>query len=224
MLQFDILTIFPEIFASYFNESILKIAQKKKKIKINIHNIRDYSKNKHHKTDDTPYGGGPGMVMTIQPIADCLKAIKQKKRAKIFIMDPAGKMFNQKTAKQYSEKLDQIILICGRYEGFDERIYKLADGKISIGQYVLSGGELPAMVIVEAVSRMIPGVLGHAHSNQDETFSPDLDYIEYPQYTKPADFKGAKVPKVLLSGNHKKILEWRKKRVGNAHARSLLDR
>ncbi|MFA6027325.1 MAG: tRNA (guanosine(37)-N1)-methyltransferase TrmD [Patescibacteria group bacterium] len=210
-MQFDILTIFPEIFSSYFNASILKIAQKKNKIKINIHNIRDYTKDKHKKTDDSPYGGGPGMVMTVQPIYDCLKAIKKKKKSKIIILDPAGKMFNQKIAKTYSEKLDQIILICGRYEGFDERVYSLVDEKLSIGQYVLSGGELPAMVVVEAVSRLIPGVLGHQHSADDETFSPDLDYIEYPQYTKPAKFMGKKVPKVLLSGNHAKIKEWRQK-------------
>jgi len=210
-MQFDILTIFPEIFSSYFNASILKIAQKKNKIKINIHNIRVYTKDKHKKTDDSPYGGGPGMVMTVQPIYDCLKAIKKKKKSKIIILDPAGKMFNQKIAKTYSEKLDQIILICGRYEGFDERVYSLVDEKLSIGQYVLSGGELPAMVVVEAVSRLIPGVLGHQHSADDETFSPDLDYIEYPQYTKPAKFMGKKVPKVLLSGNHAKIKEWRQK-------------
>lgn len=208
-MQFDILTIFPDIFVSYFKASILKIAQKKKKIKINIHNIRDYSKDKHHKTDDTPYGGGPGMVMTVQPIYDCLKKIRKNKKSEVIILDPAGKFFNQKIARNYSEKLEQIILICGRYEGFDERIYQLADEKISIGQYVLSGGELPSMVIVEAIARMIPGVLGHSHSNKDETFSPDLDYIEYPQYTKPANFKGQKVPTVLLSGNHKKIREWR---------------
>ena len=208
-MQFDILTIFPNIFDSYINTSILKIAQQKKKIKINIHNIRDYSKDKHHKTDNTPYGGGPGMVMTVQPIYDCLKKIKKQKKSKIIILDPAGKIFNQKMAINYSEKLDQIILICGRYEGFDERVYALADEKISIGQYVLSGGELPTMVMVEAISRMLPGVLGHSHSNQDETFSPDLDYIEYPQYTKPADFMGKKVPVVLLNGNHRKIQEWR---------------
>lgn len=208
-MQFDILTIFPKIFESYFNASILKIAQEKKKIKINIHNIRDYSKNKHHKTDDSPYGGGPGMVMTVQPIFDCLKKIRKNKKSKIIILDPAGKIFNQKMAINYSKKIDQIILICGRYEGYDERIYDLVDEKISIGQYVLSGGELPAMVMIEAIARMIPGVLGHQHSNQDETFSPDLDYIEYPQYTKPANFFNKKVPKVLLSGNHQKIKEWR---------------
>ncbi|MFH0818437.1 MAG: tRNA (guanosine(37)-N1)-methyltransferase TrmD [Patescibacteria group bacterium] len=215
MLQFDILTIFPQILDSYFNESILKIAQKKNKIKIIIHDIRSFAKDKRKTTDDTPYGGGPGMVMKIEPIHDCLKSIKHKKKSKVFIMDPAGEIFNQQTAKKYSEKLDQIIFICGRYEGFDERVYKLADGKISIGQYVLSGGELPAMIITEAITRLIPGVLGHEHSILDETFSPDLDYIEYPQYTRPETYKIGnktyKVPPILLSGNHEKINLWRKK-------------
>lgn len=211
MIQFDILTIFPKIFESYFSTSILKIAQQKKKVKINVHDIRKFATDKHKTTDDTPYGGGPGMVMKIEPIDKCLKSIKRKKRSKVFIMDPAGKIFNQKIAKNYSEKLDQIILICGRYEGFDQRIYKLADEKISVGQYVLSGGELPAAIITEAVARLVPGVLGHEHSAEDETFSPDLDYIEYPQYTRPENFKGQKVPKILLSGDHGKIAEWRKK-------------
>lgn len=208
-MQFDIITIFPNIFDSYFNTSILKIAQRKKKIKINIHNLRDYTNDRHHSTDDRPYGGGPGMVMKIEPLSKCLKAIKKKKRCKILIMDPAGKMFNQRIAQNYAEKLDQIILICGRYEGYDARIYKLADEKISIGQYVLSGGELPAMIITEAITRLLPGVLGHKHSAKEETFSWNLDYIEYPQYTRPENFHGQKVPKILLSGNHQKILSWR---------------
>ena len=214
-MQFDIITIFPEIFDSYFNESILKIAQEKKKIKINVHNLRDYSDNKHRNTDDTPYGGGPGMVMMVQPIYDAILGITKKSkirkaRRKIVALDPGGKMFDQKVAQNYSEDLDQIILICGRYEGFDARIYELVDERLSIGQYVLSGGELPAMVITEAVARLLPGVLGHEHSTLEESYSMGLDYIEYPQYTRPEEFKGMKVPKVLLSGNHKEIEEWRK--------------
>ncbi|MFH1536930.1 MAG: tRNA (guanosine(37)-N1)-methyltransferase TrmD [Patescibacteria group bacterium] len=215
-MQFDIITIFPEIFDSYFNESILKIAQEKKKIKINVHNLRDYSKNKHKNTDDTPYGGGPGMVMQVQPIYDAITRITKKSkirkaRRKIIALDPGGKMFDQKVATKYSEDLDQIILICGRYEGFDARIYDLVDERLSIGQYVLSGGELPAMVVTEAVTRLLPGVLGHEHSTLEESYSMGLDYIEYPQYTRPEDFNGMKVPKILLSGNHREIEEWRKK-------------
>ena len=215
-MQFDIITIFPEIFDSYLNESILKIAQDKNKIKINVHNLRDYSKNKHKNTDDTPYGGGPGMVMMVQPIYDAIVGIAKtrkgrKTRRKIVALDPGGKMFDQKVANKYAEDLDQIILICGRYEGFDARIYDLVDERLSIGQYVLSGGELPAMVVTETITRLLPGVLGHEHSTLEESYSMGLDYIEYPQYTRPEEFEGMKVPKILLSGNHKEIEEWRKK-------------
>lgn len=213
-MRFDILTIFPQIFDSYFNESILKIAQQKQKIELHIHNIRDYSKDKHHKTDDVPYGGGPGMVMTLQPIYDCLKAIPRLKKNRVILFDPAGKEYTQPVAKSYSEHYDQIILLCGRYEGFDERVHNLVDERISIGQYVLSGGEIPAMVVVETVSRLLPGVLGDDTSSVTETFSGDLDYVEYPQYTRPENFSTPdgqtwSVPPVLLSGNHAKIAEWR---------------
>ena len=218
-MQFDIITIFPEIFSSYFNESILKIAQKKKKVKINIHNLRDYTTDKHRKTDDEPYGGGPGMVMKVEPIERCItritKARKPQKSRKIIALDPGGKLFNQKIAQKYSEDLDQIIFICGRYEGFDARIYKLVDERLSIGEYVLSGGELPAMVVTEAITRLLPGVLGHEHSIIEESYSMGLDYVEYPQYTRPEDYKGMKVPKILLSGNHGKIEEWRKSKKKN---------
>jgi len=213
-MRFEIITIFPKIFDSYFNWSILKIAQKKKKIKINIHNLRDYTTDRHKTVDDKSYGGGPGMLMMVEPFSKALKKIKKKNKYKIIMLDPAGKKFNQKIAQSYT-KYDQLILLCGRYEGFDERIKKLVDERISIGDYVLSGGELPAMVVVEAVTRLLPGVLHHEHSTKEETFSGDLDYIEYPQYTRPEIFKikGKKwrVPKVLLSGNHQEILKWRKK-------------
>lgn len=208
-MQFDIITIFPKIFDSYFNESILKIAQEKKKITINIHNLRDFTLDKHKNVDDTPYGGGPGMVMQVEPIDRALQSIKRKTKSKVVILDPGGKIFNQKVAQKYSEDLDQMIFICGRYEGFDARVYKLVDERLSIGQYVLSGGELPAMVVTEAVSRLLPGVLGHEHSALEESYSKGLDYIEYPQYTRPEEYKGKKVPKVLLSGDHGKIKEWR---------------
>ncbi|MFH1781891.1 MAG: tRNA (guanosine(37)-N1)-methyltransferase TrmD [Patescibacteria group bacterium] len=220
-IQFDIITIFPEIFDSYLKESILKIAQEKRKIRINVHNLRDFTKDKHKNTDDTPYGGGPGMVMQVEPIDNAIDRIandandtnssNSKKRRKIIALDPGGKMFDQKMAQKYSEDLDQIILICGRYEGFDARVYKLVDERLSIGQYVLSGGELPAMIVVEAVTRLLPGVLGHEHSALEESYSMGLDYVEYPQYTRPEEYKGMKVPKILLSGDHGKIEEWRKK-------------
>lgn len=214
-MRFDIVTIFPNIFDSYVNESILKIAQAKGKIEIHTHDIRAYTKNKHKKTDDLPYGGGPGMVMMVQPIYDCLKAIPRLNRSLVVMFDPGGTQYTQPMAKVYGEEYDQIILLCGRYEGFDERVYNLVNERISIGKYVLSGGELPAMIVVETIARLLPGVLGDDASSQDETFSGDLDYVEYPQYTRPETFttddgKEWSVPPVLLSGNHAEIAKWRK--------------
>ncbi|MFH1207267.1 MAG: tRNA (guanosine(37)-N1)-methyltransferase TrmD [Patescibacteria group bacterium] len=209
-MQFDLITIFPDIFNSYINESILKRAQRKKAVTIKIHNLRDYTNDKHNTVDDRPYGGGPGMVMKVEPLYRCLKSIKRMKKSKVLLMSPRGKMFTQDVAKQYT-KLDQLIFICGHYEGIDERINKYIDAEISTGQYILTGGELPAMTIIDAVSRLLPGVLGHADSPKDETFSNGLKYHEYPQYTRPEKFKSQKVPKVLLSGNHKIISIWRKK-------------
>ncbi len=207
-MQFDLITIFPEIFNSYINVSILKRAQKKKLIAVKIHNLRDFTADKHRTVDDRPYGGGPGMVMKIEPLYKCLKAIKRKKNSKVFLMSPKGRLFAQTTAKQFT-KLDQVIFICGHYEGVDERIKKFIDGEISTGQYVLTGGELPALTIIDAVTRLLPGVLGHADSPKDETFSKNLKYREYPHYTRPENFKGQKVPEILLQGNHDNIKEWR---------------
>jgi len=210
-MQFDILTIFPKIFNSYFNESIIKRAQGKKIIKIKTHNIRDFTTDKHKTVDDKPYGGGPGMVMKVEPIYKCLKSIKRKKKSKIILLTPKGKTFKQSIAKQYS-KLDQLIFICGHYEGFDERIRKYSDEQISIGNYVLTGGEIPAMTIVDAITRLLSGVLGDKNSSKDETFSKHEKYIEYPHYTRPENFKGMKVPKILLSGNHQEIATWRRQK------------
>jgi len=226
-IKFDILTLFPDVIYDYTSESILKRAQKAGLIKISAINFRDFTKDKQRHVDDRPYGGGAGMVLQIQPIYDCLKSIKALKQKniktsraklpntnyKVLIMDPAGKKFDQRMAEKFS-KLERIILICGRYEGFDERVYKLADEKISVGDFVLSGGELPALTIIEAVSRLIPGVLGNEESLDEESHGDNMRIrSEYPQYTRPDNFMGLKVPKVLLGGNHTKIAEWRKKRV-----------
>ena len=237
-MQFDIITIFPEMFKSYFSESIIKRAQDKKLIKINIHNLRDYTKDKHKTVDDTPYGGGAGMVLKVEPIFAAVQKLKtpafakasagkQNSRliggqAKIILLSAKGKKFDQKIARKFS-KLDQIILICGRYEGVDERVAKhIADEEISIGDYVLTGGELPAMIITDAISRLIPGVI-KKESLLEESFSSPAQILpgkncggqearrEYPQYTKPEVFKKWRAPKVLLSGNHKKIEEWKEK-------------
>ena len=216
-MRFDIITIFPEIFDSYINESILKRARAKRLITIKAHTPRKFSSDKHHSVDDRPFGGGPGMILMWAPIAKTVASIKckvsSKKKTKVVLLTPAGKEFTQRDAQRYA-KLDQLILISGRYEGFDARIDKLVDEKISVGPYVLAGGELPALTIIEATARLIPRVLGHKHSADDETYSKDLDYIEYPQYTRPETvvYKGKKlkVPKVLLSGNHANIAKWRK--------------
>ncbi|KPJ57246.1 tRNA (guanine-N1)-methyltransferase [Parcubacteria bacterium DG_74_2] len=220
MLQFDIITIFPNIFDSFLKESIIKKAQEKKLIKINIHNLRDWTIDKHKTVDDKPYGGGRGMIMKIEPIYRAVKKIKKKsklrnKKSKIILFTPRGKKFNQKIAHRLSI-LNQIIMICGRYEGVDGRVEKhIADLKLSIGDFVSMGGELPAMILIETVARLIPGVLGKPELLK-KRITKKKGFIEYPQYTRPEVFgpkKGIKwrVPKVLLSGDHKKIAQWRKK-------------
>lgn len=209
-MKFDIITIFPEIFNSYFSESLIDRGQRKKLIKVNIHNLRDWTSDKHKTVDDKPFGGGIGMVMKIDPIFKAVKKIKKGKKTKVVLFTPRGKKFNQKMAYQFS-KLNRLILICGRYEGVDERVAKhIADIELSIGDYDLMGGELPAMIVIESVSRLIPGVLGKKELLK-ERITKEKGFIEYAQYTRPEIFNKWRVPKVLLSGNHKKIEEWRKK-------------
>ena len=209
MTRFDIITIFPNMFVPFLNESIIKRAQNNKKIKVNVYNLRDFTHDKHRKVDDRPFGGGPGMVMTPQPIFDAIKKIKGKRKAKVILTCPSGVPLTQAKAKSLAKQKNMII-ICGHYEGVDERVRAyLADESISIGEYVLTGGELPAMVLVDCIARLIPGVLGEKDSLIDESFEKGL--LEYPQYTRPSNFRGMKVPDVLLSGNHKDIVMWRKK-------------
>lgn len=208
-IRFDILTLFPEAFSSYFGSSILKRAQANKKLMINLHDFRRFTTDKHHTVDDKPYGGGPGMVLKVEPIDACLKSIKRQKKSRVILLTPQGKQFDQPMAKRLS-KYDQLILVCGHYEGFDERVRALAHEQVSIGPYVLTGGEPAAMIMVDAISRLRPGVLGHAESASDETFSQGNDYVEYPQYTRPAVYKGKKVPDILFSGDHAKIAAWRR--------------
>ncbi|MDP8266088.1 MAG: tRNA (guanosine(37)-N1)-methyltransferase TrmD [Candidatus Aceula meridiana] len=209
MLRFDIVTIFPDVFNSVLNESILKRAQQKKKVRINVHNLRDYTKDKHRKVDDRPFGGGPGMVMGPEPIFRTIQKVKGRRKASVLLMTPSGKPFTQKIAKRLSKEKN-LIIICGHYEGVDDRVRQhLVDESISIGDYVLTGGEVPAMVIVDSVTRLIPGVLGKDASLKDESF--EHQRLEYPQYTRPANFNGIKVPNVLLSGNHQSIKNWRER-------------
>lgn len=216
MVKFDIITIFPEIFDSYFKESFIKKAQQKKLVKISIHNLRDFTRDKHKTVDDRPFGGGLGMVLKVEPINKAVKKIKKGKKSKVILFTPRGKKFDQKTAYQLS-KFNQIIMICGRYEGADERVAKhIADMELSIGDYDLMGGELPAMVVTETVTRLIPGAVGKPQFLK-ERIGENKGFVEYPQYTRPEIFKPKrglewKVPKVLISGNHKDIKNWRKKR------------
>jgi len=232
-MRFDIVTIFPKIFSAqggslpagrhgasggdfygYFGASIIKRALEKNIISINVHNLRDWATDKHRTVDDTPYGGGAGMVLKIEPIFEAIKSIKsmksKAKKMRVILFSAKGKIFIQKDAKRLS-KYENLIFICGRYEGVDERVAKnIIDEEISIGGYVLTGGEIPAMVVIDAVTRLLPGVLGNSESAQFESHS-EAGYLEHPQYTKPETYNNWKVPKVLLSGNHKKIEEWRKK-------------
>ena len=208
-MRIDILTLFPDMFAP-MNDSIIKRARDKGILNINFTQLRDFAFDKHKQVDDTPFGGGSGMVLKPEPmfraVREILKTSLPEEQRRILIMDPIGSRFNQSKAKEFAA-YEQLIFICGHYEGFDERIYELADEAISIGEYVLTGGELPAMVIIDAVARMLPGVLGSDESAKTDSFYENN--AGYPQYTKPRDFEGRLVPEVLLSGNHAKIAQWR---------------
>ena len=208
MIHFDIVTIFPEVISAYINSSIVKRAQEKGIVKINVHNLRNWATDKHRSVDDTPYGGGPGMVMKVEPIFNCLKDLR-KKNSVVMLTSPKGEKLVQSKLKELSEKKDaHYIVLCGHYEGFDQRVHDfLVDYEFSIGEYVLSGGELPALVFVDGITRLIPGVLGNEESLISETFNSDTP--DFPQYTKPEEFNGWKVPDVLVGGNHRKIEEWR---------------
>ena len=208
-LRFDIVSIFPGMFASPFGDSIIQRAREAGLLDIHVHDLRDYSLNKHRKVDDSPFGGGVGMVMNVEPIARAITAVKKEvPETRTILLSPGGRPFDQEKAWELSN-LPSLTLICGRYEGIDERIrLHYVDEEISIGDYVLTGGELPAMVLVEAISRLLPGVLGDPESVVEESFHDDL--LEYPQYTRPRDYEGLKVPEILVSGDPKKIRDWQK--------------
>ena len=210
-MKFDILTLFPEMVQTVLSTSIIGRAKEAGKIEINCHQIRDFSKNKHRNTDDTPYGGGNGMVMTAQPLADCLLSVLENKEesevCRVVYMSPKGAVFTQEKAAELLS-CDRLVLLCGHYEGIDQRIIdEFVDEEISIGDYVLTGGELPACIVVDAVARQIDGVLASKESYTDESIACGL--LEYPQYTHPAVFRGKEVPAILLSGNHGEIAKWR---------------
>lgn len=214
---FRLLTIFPDIFSSYLKEGIIGKAINNKLIQVKYYDIRDYTKDRHKTVDDYPYGGGAGMLMKIEPIYLAISDLKKKskkKKKKIILLSASGKKWNQKMAKKYSQ-LDELILISGRYEGVDYRIKNFIDEEISIGEYILTGGELPSLVIIDSITRLLPKVLGNINSSLDESYNQE-NILEYPQYTRPAIFKANnkeyKVPKILLSGNHQKIKDWQTKK------------
>lgn len=204
--RIDILTLFPEMF-EIFNHSIVGKAKEKNIIEINTLNIRDYTLDKHKKVDDYPYGGGAGMVMAAQPIVDCIKAAKQSNRGKIIFLGPRGKTFDQNMAKELSKE-SELIFLCGHYEGIDERVYKYIDMEISLGDFVLTGGEMACIPVVDGICRLMPGVLSSSESYTEESFYDGV--LEYPQYTRPECFEETKVPEVLTSGHHENIRKWRR--------------
>lgn len=208
LVQFDIITLFPGMFDSPLQESIIKKAQQKGLINISVHDLRAYTEDKHRTADDAPYGGGSGMVMKVEPIVKAIEAVKSASSKTLTILvTPQGAAFNQETARRLS-LYSQVVLVCGRYEGVDERVLSFVDEQISIGDYVLTGGEIPAMVVVDTVARLVPGVVGDRASVEEDTFSNLL--LKHPQYTRPAKFRGLEVPEVLVSGDHSKVRQWRR--------------
>jgi len=204
-LKIDIVTLFPKMFEGPLQESMIRLAQKKKLVSIQVHNLRKWTHDAHKTCDDKPFGGGPGMVMKIEPIDECLREIR--KHGKVVMLSPRGKPFTQSLAKRFS-KQKHLILLCGHYEGVDERVHEhLVDEEISIGDFITTGGEFPALCVVDAVIRLLPGVLGNQTSLDSESFEKNL--LEYPQYTRPADYKGWEVPDMLRSGKHSEIKRWR---------------
>lgn len=209
-MRFDILTIFPNAFTSYLDVSILARAIKKKKITVKLHDIRDFTTDKHRSVDDKPYGGGVGMVMKVEPIHKALQSVPKRRKRTIILFSAKGKRMTQTDVRRWA-KLDQLVFVCPRYEGVDERVMDYVDEEVSIGDYVLTGGELPALIVVDAVARLLPGVLGKDESSKDESHS-EPGILEYPQYTRPEVFQRKRIPKILLSGNHRMIQAWREKK------------
>ncbi len=210
-MRFDVLTLFPGMFPGYLGQSLLDKAIQKGLVEVHLHDIRQWSRDKHHKVDDRPFGGGPGMVMQVGPIVECVEAVQQYGTAagRVILLTPQGRRLTQPVAEELVAE-ERLILICGRYEGFDQRVIDiLHPDEISIGDYVLNGGEVAAMAIVETVMRLVPGVLGHEDSNQDDSFSQGNRLLEFAQYTRPRDYRGHQVPEILLTGNHEAIAKWR---------------
>jgi tRNA (guanine37-N1)-methyltransferase len=207
-MKIDVLTLFPAMFAGPLDESIVKRAREAGLLDLQLHNLRDYAHDRHKTVDDRPFGGGPGMLLKPEPIFEAVEALVRE-NTRVILLSPAGRVFNQAVARELAQA-EHLLLVTGHYEGFDERVREqLADDELSIGDYVLTNGALPVMVIIDAVTRLLPGALGDDASAQEESFSPGVPGLEYPQYTRPAEFRGMKVPDVLVSGNHAEIARWR---------------
>ena len=222
-MKITILTLFPEMFEGFLNNSIIKRAIAKKIVKINLVNIRDYTKDKHHRVDSAPIGGGAGLIMKCQPIIDCINSVKTKD-SKVYLLSPKGETYSQAKAHYLKENVPHLILLCGHYEGVDERISKYIDGEISIGDYILTGGEIGAMAISDSIIRLIDGAITH-ESIEEESFENGL--LEYPQYTEPYDYNGDKIPDILYSGNHQAIAKWRQKqslKITKQYRKDLFDK
>lgn len=213
-MRFDVLTLFPEIFTGYLGQSLLKLAIQRGLVDVQLHNIRDWAEGKHKQVDDRPFGGGPGMVLMPKPVVECVEAVQAAggEAGSVILLTPQGRRLTQRTVEELSHH-KRLLLLCGRYEGFDERIKQLLHPEeISVGDFVLNGGEVAAMVVIDAVVRLVPGVLGDEQSSVDDSFSSGNRWLEYEQYTRPREFRGLQVPDVLLSGNHEEIARWRKQR------------
>lgn len=211
-MRFDVLTLFPEIFSGYLSQSLLNLAIKRQLVQVELHNIRDWARGRHKKVDDKPFGGGPGMVLAPQPVVECVEQVQAlgADPGWLVMLTPSGKRIDQRTIERLSRQ-SRLLLLCGRYEGFDQRVVDLLQPEeLSIGDYILNGGEVAAMVVIDAVARLVPGVLGDEESHRQDSFSADWPLLEHAQYTRPREFRGLEVPEVLISGDHPKIAEWRR--------------
>lgn len=213
-MRFDVLTLFPEIFSGYKTQSILNKAIQREMVSLHVHNMRDWSTEKHHKIDDRPFGGGPGMVLMVEPVVNCVRSVQEMgdEPGQLIMLTPQGRRLDQRFVEELAV-MPRLVMLCGRYEGFDQRVSDILQPlEVSIGDYILNGGEVAGMVLVDALVRMIPGVLGDEFSNFDDSFSRGNRMLEYPQFTRPREFEGHSVPEVLLGGNHAEIERWRKQK------------
>jgi tRNA (guanine37-N1)-methyltransferase len=210
-MRLDVLTLFPEIFTGYLGQSLLKLAIQRGLVDVRLHNIRDWAKDKHHQVDDRPFGGGPGMLLKVEPVVECVEAVREQasEPGHLVMLTPHGRRLTQQAVEELSGKR-RVLLLCGRYEGFDDRVRQiLHPDEISIGDYILGGGEVAAMVMIDALVRLVPGVLGDEESSKQDSFSGDSRWLEFCQYTRPREYRGLEVPEVLLSGDHQRIAAWR---------------